>query len=95
MKKKIALKRADELKSTIQDYLAVKDTIPTGFTEWERIQENQERIRKLLGATETDWRDWQWQIRNRIGKGKALNKIFYLNADKLEEIELTVTKFRW
>lgn len=95
MNKKAGLKRAEQLKGKIEDYLAVKDSIPTGFTHWERIRENQENIRKLLGATESEWRDWQWQIQNRIGDGEVLNKIIELTPGKLKEIELTGSKFRW
>ena len=95
MKKKIALQRAKELKESIGDYLAVKDTIPTGFTQWEKIQEKQAKIRSLLGATEANWRDWHWQIRNRIDQGEILDRILGLSSSKLEEIELTGSKFRW
>ncbi|MEW5921665.1 MAG: glutamate 2,3-aminomutase [Bacillota bacterium] len=95
MKRKIALQRAEELKKTIGDYLAVKDTIPTGFTQWEKIRERQEKIRILLGATEKDWYSWRWQIRNRISDGKLLARIIDLSPRELEEIELTGSKFRW
>jgi glutamate 2,3-aminomutase len=95
MKKKIGLQRAAELKKNIKDYLAVKDTIPTGFTRWEKILENQHKIKNLLGATEKEWQDWRWQIRNRIGEGDTLARILELDSGKLEEIALTGSKFRW
>ena len=95
MKKKIGLQRAAELKKSIKDYLAVKDTIPTGFTRWEKILENQHRIKGLLGATDKEWQDWRWQIRNRIGEGDTLARILELDSGKLEEIDLTGSKFRW
>ena len=95
MKKKIAQERAAELKKSIGDYLAVKDSIPTGFSKWDKIQENQAKIRELLGATENEWRDWHWQIRNRVGEGEILNRILDLKPGELEEIELTGSKFRW
>lgn len=90
-----ALQRAEELKKNIGDYLAVKDSIKTGFTEWERIKNNQEKVRTLMGATEQEWYDWKWQLRNRICKGEDLAKIMNLGQDTLEGIELTGSRFRW
>ncbi len=95
MDNKHAMERAARLKKNIEGYLSVKDNIPTGFTQWEKIRENQAKIRNLLGATEKEWRDWHWQIRNRVGDGETLSRILDVDSSKLEEIALTGSKFRW
>lgn len=95
MKRTVALQRAEELKKTIADYLAVKDTIPTGFAQWEKILQRQEKIRDLLGATEKEWFNWRWQIRQRINDAELLARILDLSPQEVEEIKLTGSKFRW
>ncbi len=95
MDRTTALKRAEELKKTIADYLAIKDTIATGFSRWGKIRERQEKIRELLGASEKDWFNWRWQIRHRINDGEMLARVINLSPRELEEIKLTGSKFRW
>ena len=94
-KRQIALQRAAELKERIADYLEYKKNIPTGFKEWEKIKERQEKIKKVLGASEDEWRDWKWQLRNRICKIESLKKYFTLTPKEEKEISLTGSIFRW
>lgn len=39
-------------------------------------------------ATEADWNDWQWQLRNRITRLKQLEKIIWLTEDERKAISL-------
>ena len=93
--RKIALKRAEELKDSIADYLEYRQNVPTGFSEWDAIQERQEQIKKYFGASEEDWTDWKWQLRNRIHDADTLSSFLNLSAQEKEEIELTGSKYRW
>lgn len=94
-KRQTALKRAQELKERIADYLEYKKTVSTGFKEWEKIKERQENIKKIYGASEEDWRDWKWQLRNRINNVESLKKIFKLTPQEEKDISLVGSKFRW
>ncbi|NLX91126.1 MAG: glutamate 2,3-aminomutase [Firmicutes bacterium] len=93
--KEYALKRADELKESIKDYLAFSKTVRTGFTEWEKIKKRQEKIRSIYGVSENKWRDWRWQIKNRIQDIDTVSRLLELSSSKLEEISLVGSKFRW
>lgn len=93
--KECALKRADELKESIKDYLEFSKTVRTGFTEWEKIKKRQEKIRSIYGVSEKKWRDWRWQIQNRIQDIDTASRILKLSSRKLEEISLVGSKFRW
>jgi lysine 2,3-aminomutase len=93
-KRQIALKRAEELKERISDYLEYKKKIPTGFKEWNKIKERQEKIKEIFGASEAEWKDWKWQLRNRINKVETLKKFFNLTPEE-KDISLTGSKFRW
>lgn len=94
-KRQIALKRAEELKGRIADFLEFKKKVRTGFKEWDKIKERQEKIKKIFGASDDEWKDWKWQLRNRISNVESLKKIFKLTAKEEKEISLTGSKFRW
>ncbi|MDQ2086176.1 glutamate 2,3-aminomutase [Herbivorax sp. ANBcel31] len=96
-KREIALKRAEELKNRIKDYNDVKDTIPRGMssTQEEKISEKRKQISSLLNATENDWNDWKWQIKNRIHSIDLLSKIIELDNDEIQTIKKIEEKFRW
>ncbi|NMB41133.1 MAG: glutamate 2,3-aminomutase [Firmicutes bacterium] len=94
-KRQVALERARELKGRIADYLEYKKGAPTGFKEWERIRERQENIKKILGASDTEWKDWKWQLKNRVNEVESLKKIFDLMPREEKEISLVGSKFRW
>ncbi|NMB35922.1 MAG: glutamate 2,3-aminomutase [Firmicutes bacterium] len=94
-KRQLALARAKELKGRIADYLEYKKKAPTGFTEWEKIEKRQEKIKKIYGATEADWRDWKWQLRNRIDTLESLKRVIPLSSQEDKDISLVGSRFRW
>ncbi|MBM7854488.1 lysine 2,3-aminomutase [Desulfohalotomaculum tongense] len=94
-KRRIALDRAAELRSRIDDYLKVKDKIYTGFDLQEQIRQRKKRILEVLGGTEENWNDWKWQIANRIKDTKTLRKIFDFSDEQAKVIDQVGEKFRW
>lgn len=93
----IALKRAEELKNKIQEYMIVKNNIPRGLSQiqQEKIRQKRELILSLLGADEKDWNDWRWQIKNKISDVKLLSKIINLDKSEVEGIKKVQEKYRW
>ncbi|KAF5073809.1 Glutamate 2,3-aminomutase [anaerobic digester metagenome] len=91
----ISLERADVLKSKIQDYLDIKDTIPSGLTREPLIAERKRRIMDALGAEEANWNDWHWQVSARVRDSQTLEKIIPLTPKQKEEIDRVGKKFRW
>ncbi len=94
-KRRASLNRASELKKTIDDYQRSQDKIATGFNRWPEILKNQERIKKYFGATEEDWADWHWQLRNRIQTTQVLQEFLNLTFKEIEEIDRTGAQYRW
>lgn len=96
-KRKIATDRALELRSRIEDYMNIKDSIPTGTSQDQkkRILMNKQRIMDLFHASEEDWNDWKWQISNRISSLDLLVNIVKLNDKEVESIKRVQEKFRW
>jgi len=94
-KRQMALKRAEELKDRIKDYLEASKNIETGLKLSEQYEKNKQRILKYLNATEEDWNDWRWQMRNRFETADALANVINLTEQEVAEIERVSEKFRW
>lgn len=94
-KQQVSLKRAQELKSKIADYLAVKDSILTGFNLTDMISANKTRILDYLHGTEENWHDWKWQMTHRISDIKTLQSILNLSTEEEKIIERIGQKYRW
>jgi glutamate 2,3-aminomutase len=93
--REIARERARQHREMISDYLEVKDKIPTGFNQWERIQEQKKNILKTMGGTEDDWKNYKWHNQNAINATSILKRIIRLSDKEVEEIEKTATQYRW
>lgn len=97
IKKNISLKRADELKNRISDYLSIKDTIPRGMSsiQEEKIEAKRNKILHVLNATIEDWKDWKWQLKNRISNIELLSQIISLSDTEIDHIRKVEKNFRW
>jgi len=93
--REISLERAEVLKSRIKPYLDARENIFTGLNLKEKIKSRQAKIKEILGATEEDWNDWHWQIRNRITDSDNLAKFLNLSDKQKQEIDAVGKKFRW
>ena len=93
--RKIARERAQKYTDMIADYLEAKKHIPTGFEKYDQIQENKNRILKVLNGTEGDWNNYQWHIKNAIRDVATLAKIISVSDQEAADIEKTATQYRW
>lgn len=94
-KRKVSLERAQELKSRINDYLEARKEIKTGIDIDDKVQERKERIKKFFGATEKEWNDWKWQLKNRIKSAEMLSNIINLTDEEREQIEKVEKVYAW
>src|SRR6185503_10051197 len=67
------------------------DTLKRKQDIYEPFIELTKREKKVLkafeGATERDWEDWRWQIRNRIRTRDVLAKIIDLTEEEIQGID--------
>lgn len=94
-KREISLERAAELKNAVADYREAVKSMPTGFQNWTQIQENQKRIKNYFKATDEEWENWRWQLKNRITTTSVLKELLPLEKAELNEIDETGSKYRW
>lgn len=94
-KNRVSLERAKELKSRIEDYIKIKDSIPKGLEEEEQINKRKNNILNILGASESDWNNYKWQLSNRITDVDTLAKILNLTQKEIDSIREVQSQFRW
>lgn len=96
-KREIAIDRSKELKSQIQDFLDIKNSIPNGMNEkyQSKFLEKKRKLLSLLNANEDNWNDYKWQLKNRITKVDTLAQIINLTQDEIEDIKKVSDSYRW
>lgn len=91
----VAGRKAADLEALAQDYLEARKTIPDAESERDRIAAQRDRIREALGATEAQWNDWRWQIRNRIDDLEVLERVIEVSEEERRAIREVEATFRW
>ncbi len=94
-RRELALERARELKSYINDYMEAQGKIEAGLNLEDTFKENKKRIKYILNATEEDWQSWQWQIENRIYNVETLAKIINISEEAKNAIKMIEGRYRW
>ncbi|AFS77507.1 L-lysine 2,3-aminomutase KamA [Gottschalkia acidurici 9a] len=95
-RRQIALDRAKELKSRIQDYLDAKKNISKGMSlEQEKKVKEKQKLLSILNATEDDWNNYKWQLSNRISDVNILTQVISLDAEEIEGIKNVEKSYRW
>lgn len=96
-KREISLKRADELRSRIDDYLIARDSITKGMDPevQKQYKKSKEILMKHFGATEEDWKSYKWQLVNRITDVETLSLIINLTEEEKTQINEVGKNFRW
>jgi lysine 2,3-aminomutase len=93
--RKIARERANQRVELISDYLEARKSIPTGFTDGDRIDANRKRVLDVLGGAETDWDDYRWHLGHAIKDTDTLSEIIDLSEQEIEDIKKTASRYRW
>jgi KamA family protein len=86
---------ATEANERVDAYLAEKDIVaPSGIQLWDRILENQERIKKALSMTDEDWQSFPGQIRHAIDSIDTLAGLVDLPKEAVASIAQVTKKYR-
>lgn len=94
-KREISLKRAEELKMRISDFLTAKKEIPTGLKQKEEILSRKKKILEFFNGNEEDWNNFSWQLKNRIQDLDSLCKFINLSEKEKEAVSEVEKKYRW
>jgi len=94
-KAKVPEERFERLRSEIADYEEIKGSILTGIEDYEKIEYQKKKILKFLNATEKEYDDYHWQIRNRFTTAESISKIIDLSENDLKYINEVATRYRF
>ncbi len=94
-KAKVPEERFERLRSEIADYEEIKGSILTGIEDYEKIEYQKKKILKFLNATEKEYDDYHWQIRNRFTTAESISKIIGLSENDLKYINEVATRYRF
>ncbi|MFW6179619.1 MAG: KamA family radical SAM protein, partial [Desulfohalobiaceae bacterium] len=83
-----ALPIVQEADQRMAEYLQKHpEQAPSGIELWDRIQENQERIKKVLGMQDQDWSSFTGQMQFAIESVQTLSKILDLPQEAVQDIQ--------
>ena len=84
-KREISKKRAEELKKYTIPFLNYKKEQNKIIEErTKKAIKCKEKIIKIFNATEEQWNDWKWQLKNRITDIELLKKILDLDERRIK-----------
>ena len=87
-----ALPIVDAAQSRVREYLDCHPKeAPSGIEVWDRMLENQKRIKNVLGMSDDDWSSYSGQLRHAIEDVETLSRVVDLPAKAIEDV-LRVTK---
>jgi len=79
----------------VKDYLARKDVeAPSGIQLWDKILENQARIKSVMGMSDDDWNSFSGQLGNCIDNTETLQKCLDLPDDCIQDVARITKKYR-
>ena len=96
-KRVVSLKRAEELKSEIDDFLEFKERFMSETAERRDVisKKHKEDMLNYFGATEDDWNDYHWQLKNRISSVSILERFIHLSESQKKMLNQISEKYRW
>ncbi len=97
MNRKKSLIRSNELDNIAINDIKYKSNVRIGFSAFsKRIYENtKNKILKELNASENDWNDYKWQLKNRICDVDEISKYTNLTNEEYNNMKKVGEKYRF
>lgn len=90
-----ALRRSDELKKEIDDYLEFKHQDAHQSASVDANLLRKAILMKYLHATDVEWNDPLWQLKHRVCTAERLALVFQPTIEEMETWKACETKFRF
>jgi len=85
----------DTANKRVEEYLKQRDEYaPSGIDMWDKILENQAKIKKELNISEEEWNSYSGQIKHAIDSSDKLAKILDLDPEVIKDIARVTDNFR-
>ena len=75
----------------------MKERIPSGMAaaEQAKMEEKKRKILTHLKGTEENWKDYRWQLKNRISDLDTLRRFISLDPAEADAVQRVAEKYRW
>ena len=95
--RKKSLMRSDELDKIAIDDIEHKSKVRTGFSNFSKqlYANNKDKILNELDASEEDWNNPKWQLKNRISSADELLKYADLSDEEYDNIKMVSKEYRF
>lgn len=90
-----SLLRSNELKEDVSPFLEALKIVADPESVREETAFRKQQIMNVLGATDSDWADWKWQLKNRIKDSTILGEILGLSDMERKRIGKVSKVYRW
>ncbi len=90
-----ALVRAEQLSLDAHSFMEAAEAIETGLTNYDRSAVRKKQILEFIGGSDEDWKDWRWQLKNRIRDAEVLAEILGMGEVEKKQIKKVEKLFRW
>lgn len=96
-KRTTSLVRAKELKMAIEDFQNFRKEYPLATSPElaEKAKMQKRKILEYFGATDEEWNNWQWQVKNRIHDSETLSHFMNLDDKEKTIIDEVSKTYRW
>lgn len=96
-KRAVSLQRAQELHEEIRDFLTFKKEYLMDMSMRRDVMSRQHKkdLLAYFDATDADWNDWHWQLKNRISSAEVLKHFMHLTEDQVSLLNEISQKYRW
>lgn len=97
LNRKKSLIRSNELDKIAIDDVKHKSKVRTGFSDFSKIlyANTKNKILNELNASEKDWNNPKWQLKNRITDVDEISKYTHLSNEEYENIKNVGAKYRF
>lgn len=95
--RRISLERAAELKQAVSGFMEFKKSYPSATSPVMAARESAQRrqIMEYMNASQEDWNDWRWQVKNRISDVGVLSHFMHFSQEEERDIREVSEKYRW
>lgn len=87
--------RSNELKDHARPYLEAIQALPDYNDVQNQAAKRKQKILEVVGGTDNEWRDWKWQLKNRIKSSAVLTEILGLSDLEKKRIDKVSDTYRW
>lgn len=87
--------RSEELTHLAEEFYKYKTRYLEEHSNNSITNYNKQKLLEYFQASEEDWKNWEWQMKNRVNTTDILKRVFNMSVDSIANIEKVSSVYRW